>query len=134
MCSLRSLACLILVLGAAGAAAFPFSARDRAHAFSACAGLQAAEAEHAALVGSGRVAEAAAQRRAFSDLLAAVAPDAQSEGVAPADMRAIRVQARLAHRAALARAAFAPDPLRAAQATRMVDAGRARCAALLLSG
>jgi hypothetical protein len=127
---------ILAVLGAAPAAALPLSvphsAGARAEAFAICTGSWRAEAEHRALFGGPATDEAEARHAAFADLLDAVAPDALDDGVPAPRLRALLVEARLAHRALRAEARFGAEAARRAPADLAASHRLERCDALLL--
>jgi len=102
------------------AQAVPTSPEARAVVFAHCAGRFSAELEHAWLVGKSGTA-AASGRSQMIALLEAVSP---VSGLAPRELLAARIDAKMAHAALLTRAVFRGDRRAAALAAGYV----ARCA------
>jgi hypothetical protein len=129
-------ALLLSALPAAGGGV-PVTAAERAEAFATCAGTYAGEAEHMRLFDGAHAAELESRRAGFAALTEAVAPHlgpvgAPEGGPTAAELRALRVQARLAQRALLSDAAFHPDPGRRARAAAAATRRRDACNRLLL--
>jgi len=115
----------------------PLTPAARAEAFATCTGTYTAEVEHARLFGGAPVAAAEARRAGFAALSDAVSPHLAASGAAEggpasAELRALRVQARLAQRALLSDATFHTDPGRRSRAAEAAKRRRAACDGLLL--
>jgi hypothetical protein len=110
MGALRTLGAALAALVATQSAALPVSPHERARLFADCAGWLLAVEEHQRIF-DGPASEETARRRAeFLDLLDAVLPDAEAQGLPEGTALAWRVTARAEQSALLTRAAFAPDP------------------------
>lgn len=101
---------------------------DLVHAFAVCTGRLSAEMEHSWLVYSDRADQAEAQRNAMADLLLAV-----TDGDNAVQVLSLRINAKAAHGALLARAAFAEDPAQADRARHLAARHIAGCTAFLLA-
>jgi hypothetical protein len=84
---------------------------DRARVFADCAGWLLALEEHQRLFDGPASERTAAHRAAFLDLLDAVLPDAEAQGLPAGTALSWRVVARAEQGALLSRAAFADDAL-----------------------
>jgi hypothetical protein len=130
MGAMKTILLSIVVLGASQAAASPPAQlspapHDRARIFAECAGWLLALEEHQRLFDGARSELTATHRAAFLDLLDAVLPDAEAQGLPAGTAMSWRVVARAEQGALLGRAAFAGDawarePARSA-ATARVD-------------
>lgn len=97
---------------------------DPLHLFATCAGRFSAEMEHQWLLSDPGADLMAARRAAMLELVAAVGtPETASRALA------LRIEAKVAHKALLSRATFGGDPWAADMAARLTGA----CAALLTS-
>ena len=95
--------------------------------FAACAGRLTAQLEHEWLIAAPEAEQTERQRAAMVSLVEA--------SLAPGDDRrttALRIEARLAHRAILTRATFNDDPVDRAWAARRAGHAVAACRAMLL--
>ena len=110
MGALQTTLAALAALGATQAAALPHSSVERARLFADCSGWLLALEEHQRLF-DGLASEVTADRRAaFLDLLDAVLPDAEAQGLPAGTALSWRVTARAGQAALLTRAAFADDP------------------------
>lgn len=131
MGALRTLLVALTALSATPSAALPLSSHERARVFADCAGWLLALEEHQRLF-DGAASEVTAMRRAaFLDLLDAVLPDAEAEGLPAGQAMSWRVIARAEQRALLSRAAFAGDPLARAPSAAAATARVTSCLRLL---
>lgn len=127
MSALRTISvAVVAIFCALSGKALPHTSTDRARVFADCAGWLLAVEEHQRLFDGPASERTAAQRAAFLDLLDAVLPDAEAQGLPAGAALSWRVVARAEQGALLSRAAFADDalaraPARAA-ATARVDA------------
>lgn len=92
------------------------SASERARMFASCAGRFLAVAEHEALFSGAATDRAMARRDAFLDLLDAILPHAQADGLDAQRVIVWRSDARAAQRALLASGEFNMRPAQAAAA------------------
>jgi hypothetical protein len=131
MGALRTLGAALAACVATQSAALPVSSHERARVFADCAGWLLAVEEHQRIF-DGPASEATArQRAAFLDLLDAVLPHAEAQGLPPGMAMSWRVTARAEQSALLTRAAFAPDPLARGPALAAAEARVAVCEGLL---
>lgn len=96
--------------------------------FAICTGRLSAKLEYQWLMGDPASDITETQRNSMADLLEAVAPDGSGTLV-----MTYRVDAKIAYRRLLDRAAFAPDPADARWARARADAILAPCTAMLLA-
>jgi hypothetical protein len=133
MGALRTLLAALAAFCATPAAALPHSSVERARVFADCAGWLLALEEHQRLF-DGSASEVTADRRAaFLDLLDAVLPDAEAQGLPAGTAMSWRVIARAEQAALLTRATFAADPLARAPA-ETAAAGRVETCLRMLPG
>ncbi len=121
----RCVAALVLALSPVQ----PANAAEPLHAvFAQCLGRLSAEMEHRWLMQDSRAEATEAHRATMIALTEAVTP----AGLERRTMH-IRLEAKFAHKALLARAAFNEDPRDARWAAAQAESEAARCVGLLLS-
>ena len=102
--------------------------------FSACAGRYSAKMEHQWLMGTPGAEASAARRAMFVDLIDALMPGAQSEGVPAARVLHWRIEAKFAQARLLQVVAFGDDAEARGPAEALAEHHIAVCDDLLLSG
>ena len=133
MGSLRTLLLAAAALAASDAMALPASPVERVRIFADCAGRLDALEHHQWMVAGPASEITRAERIAFSDILAALIPDARAVGLPRLSAVSWRIEARAAQRALLETAEFSNDPARAADAGAMAEQYLITCRQLLLS-
>jgi hypothetical protein len=131
MGALRTLGAALAACVATQSAALPVSPHERARVFADCAGWLLAVEEHQRIFDGAASEETARRRAAFLDMLDAVLPHAEAQGLPPGTAMSWRVTARAEQSALLTRAAFATDPRARAPALVAAEAREAACVALL---
>ncbi len=134
MGGMRTILVALAVSVASQAAALPHAAHERARVFADCAGWLLALEEHQRLFDGAASERTAAHRAAFLDLLGAVLPDAEAQGLPEGAALSWRVTARAEQGALLTRAAFASEPLARAPADVAARSRIAFCIGLLPTG